>query len=201
VKTSFTVIAEVVDPLLVGKPAAKDFLSDVEPHGAGFALVIRSQDKAVVGKTDRPEACAFKFNDNAGRMIPYVVATSPTRAVLDKAAAQLIAFYSAPASASFSERFDPMGDAARAVLPVVMSVFGIAPRTRNGWKVGSVKLLQPAKPDAIRVAAKSLNNRDAVALSDAVANAAGSPQPREVVARVAEILQTVRAPKHILVAA
>jgi hypothetical protein len=199
VKTSFTVIADAINPLLISKPAAKHVLLDTESVSTGFALVVRSEDKAVIGKTDRPAACAHLFNDAAGRMIPYILATSPTRAVLDKAAAQLIAFYSAPASASFSDRFNPMGAVARAVLPMLVAVFGIQPRNRNGWRVGSAKLLEPAaQRDFVQRAARRFNDLDA--LNDAVANAAGSPQPREVVERVAELLTTVRAPRQFLAA-
>src|SRR5665213_1478606 len=123
--SSFSVVLTGIDSLFARKSfAAHNALFDVEPRNNEFALVVRSDDKFAIGRTNSPERCEFCFNDETGAAVPFALATSADRAILDGAANELIAFYSAPKSDLYSARIALLGEVSRAVLPLVISVFG-----------------------------------------------------------------------------
>jgi hypothetical protein len=183
---------------------AHDFYADVEARSDGtHALIVRSNDKTIIGRTNTPGDAELLFNDSTGAFVPFVVATSDDASALASAAAQLIAFYSAEA-ATFSARVDAMGQVARDVLPGILAVWGSRQRVKTpaggktGWKVGSLhdanRAASAKQSAAIAEAAKCLNNADALAAAlQTVSGNAGTPLSPELLAMVQQVWSMVGA--------
>jgi hypothetical protein len=182
-----------------------------------FALVLRSRDKAVIGKTDKPELCVHVFNDKTGAPVPMPIIVGDDKAELDSAAAQLIAFYSASPDTAIADRLALVtSDAAQSALPLAISIFGVRSRIekipntegktrlRNGWKFGAwndgapTSFVRSAKDDeALAKAAQVLNNADAMkrAATDAIASnpALAGFAPDALMAMMQSVLATMGA--------
>jgi len=66
------------DSLPVGGRPSRHLYIDAEPElGGNFAVVVRGQDWAVVGRTARPESAQLVWNDATGEYVRFVVARGP----------------------------------------------------------------------------------------------------------------------------
>ena len=192
----FSVLSTAVDSVLSLKSfASHSAYFDVEAHAEGFALVMRSTDKSIIGKTDKPDSAELLFNDKTGAPVPFPLVTSADRTALENAALHLVAFYSS--DASFSARYAGLGEVARSVLPLAMSIFGAKSRKRNGWKVGSVTaintLAEKKQAEALSAAAKLLRNKDALMSAlQLVTSGSASTTPPELLALISQVMSAVQ---------
>jgi hypothetical protein len=178
--------ASSLESFVAQPTAVHGIMLDVEAQGDGFALVVRSKDKTVVGQTKTPDRAEKRFNDATGARTSLVVATDSTRDTLDKCAGELLGFYTS--EAGFAERFGALSVESQRLMGVVGGVFGAQRLNRNGWKCGSFHAINDATAQAqakdavealrkIQKAASALNNSDVMrkALVDAGADSAVTP--------------------------
>lgn len=203
---SFSTISAALDTMLAHKSlAVHDCLIDCEtlPDGL-FAIVLRSRDKAVIGRTNTPDDCIYRLSDRAGAPVPFTVLTGDDKAQIDTAAQELRAFYAVKPDATFSARFNALGECARAALPFALALFGTSGRLdekgkrRNGWALGTFHELSAAGAKAkaeqreadIAAAAKALHNADA--LTAAIQRQSPGKVPAELLAMVNSIIAQIQ---------
>jgi hypothetical protein len=138
-----TLNSSIVDGLM-GR-AAHSLILDVQTQGEGFAVVVRSNDKARIGSTTDVATCPLLWNDESGAARPFIVGTTPDQTEAQTVAAELLGFYGkAQKDDAFSVRFGRLSEASRAALTILLPIFGGETRARNGWKVGSLADAQAA---------------------------------------------------------
>ncbi|HEV2292247.1 MAG TPA: hypothetical protein VGR35_00230 [Tepidisphaeraceae bacterium] len=114
------------DALKWPAPFSRHLFIDVElapgdgGDGASWAIVIRGEDKRIIGRTNKPWLAELVFNDTDGSYRRFVLATASEPQPLRDLAEGLIHFYTSPA---------PLGERMAAAtgnpaLPVVLARFG-----------------------------------------------------------------------------
>jgi hypothetical protein len=122
------------------------------PGVDAWAVVVRGEDRHVVGRTNDPAAAELMYNDVCGEYVPLLVATGG-REACTFAAAALREFYSA--AAPLSERFNRIGAAdfagstIAALLAVLLARFGayqFQPGNACGRRCTSIQNCRKARP-------------------------------------------------------
>ena len=124
----FSVHTQALDALIEASRYTRWIFIDVEPgqEPGQHNVVLRGEDKAKAGNpkaidTNKP---ALHWNDETGAHRSWVIATTDNRTSAELAQAQVIGFYSDD-SGKFSDRWAALGEDARALMPVLMALFGI----------------------------------------------------------------------------
>jgi hypothetical protein len=138
--------ASVIDGL-VGRAFSHTIWIDVEPIGiegmTGFAIVLRGDDKMKVGAAPskakegrhrKAHVPALVWNGHDAKPIPYTIAQFDNADDAETCAEQLLQFYRDAAqdrqgnpALAYSARVECLGEDARKLLPVALSIFGTRP--------------------------------------------------------------------------
>lgn len=211
--SSLTINAAVVDRLASEHVRTRKLWIDVESAGPeAFLLVLRGEDyhfsgckqsEAVEPRHRAAQKPALFWNDESAAYRPFVLAHFSDKESADTAAAQILDFYQSEGEdgATFTARWEALGDDARTIMPIMLSVFGCAPTGDQRGKLGSYadylagkerktkkqlereakEKAKSEKENAIREEAKrellaeiaaKVNNRDALSLLLGSANVA-----------------------------
>jgi hypothetical protein len=108
--------------------------------GDCWGLVLRSNDKAIVGKSDNTENCPYIFNDRTGAPVPLPILIGDDRAELETAARECLDYYDVLPKTPMADRLAKVqSDAGQSALPLVIAVFGVGARRTIDANSGAIK--------------------------------------------------------------
>src|SRR5581483_2629615 len=116
---------------LPARPWTRHLFVNVEADGAAWAIVVRGEDKHVVGRTNDPARAALVWNEIDGAYCRFIVATGDSREELERIASDALAFYRS--SEPIGERLAAVGSGAP-LLPLLLSFFSAADFSADGWR-------------------------------------------------------------------
>jgi hypothetical protein len=98
---------------------ARYLFIDAESEGAGWAVVVRGQDRRIVGRTATPWEADLIFNDTAGDYRRFVLAMADSLEAAETMAGQLRDFYRSTEPLSVR-----LAAADSSLLPTMLATFG-----------------------------------------------------------------------------
>jgi hypothetical protein len=125
----FTVFFEAFDSL-PPTPWYRRLFIDAEPgESDGWAVVVRGEDRAIVGRTDRPWEAALAFNEADGSYRRFIVLATGNRGQAERIAGECRAFYAG--TGNTGERLAAC--AGNPILPLLLTRFAVGDFSA-GWR-------------------------------------------------------------------